>query len=82
MSKNDSIITWIINNRIFSPGHKPNGHRLVRQDNGNILIINNVQLPQNGSTYQCAVRTTTTSAYEQSNIGKLFVGKFVNETIK
>ena len=62
--------------RTFSPGHLPNGHRLVRQDDGQVLVINNVQLEQNGSTYQCAV-TTSTSPFERSNIGRLFVGKFL-----
>ena len=59
--------------RTFTPGHLPNGHRLLRQDDGH--VISNVQLEQNGSAYQCIV--ITTSAYEQSNIGRLFVGKFM-----
>ena len=75
ISNGNPIITWIINMRTFSPGRLPNGHRLLRQDYGQVLVINNVQLEQNGSTYQCAVATT--SVFERSNIGKLFVGKFL-----
>ena len=68
------VVSWIINGLTVTLNMFPLNHRPWYYTNGQVLMVTNVNLQQNGSTYQCTL--TGESTFMESSIGVLIVCKY------
>ena len=69
------VISWKINGTTSSLTRLPPNHRVVVLTKGESMIINDIMIQLNGSTYQCILVSTIDFTLLESEVGVLLIGK-------